>query len=482
MKKYIIVFFALFIVAILYLNFSSSSKKGFVSLKNNEFILNDKAFFPIVINYCAAFQTDKKNLWVRPSKFYSIDNFEYTNKDSCLIKFKSDMDLIKKMGFNSVRICKVGETRLNEEKEGELSFKVHIANQNDSTFILTNNDKNYTSYFSALDEMLNIINNAGLKVIFLTKTSPKSKTTETHLAKLCKRFKDNSTIFAYDLFNEPLYFDKPIRKKEEVFQLMIRWDKIIEKNAPHHLSTIGLEGIREVFEWDPNILNVDFISYHPYEYEYEQVRNEIYWYGKYTKKPWIIGETAIPADNDSVPYKEQLFFAEKTMKQNINCGGSGYSWWQFKDIEGNEFHSSFMGVITQKEKIKPITEAFIKFSTSTANKDSCLCLDNYYNYSQSQTFKIIGKLVDNNNKAIEGGVILGWNQWWTHSYHTITKADGSFELLGSYPFYHWMASATEHSRIRGELNPDSAKIDKENMPTIDLRVLKLEKLSFLENY
>ena len=75
------------------------------------------------------------------------------------------------------------------------------------------------------------------------------------------RFKDTECILAIDIFNEPLYFDKPEKKKKEVFEIVNNWRSIIKMYAPNHLVTIGLEGIREVFRWDPNILNVDFISY-----------------------------------------------------------------------------------------------------------------------------------------------------------------------------------------------------------------------------
>jgi protocatechuate 3,4-dioxygenase beta subunit len=102
--------------------------------------------------------------------------------------------------------------------------------------------------------------------------------------------------------------------------------------------------------------------------------------------------------------------------------------------------------------IKPLAKAFVNYTVPT-KKDSCLCLDNYYNYSNGKAFKIIGTVIDENKKPLEGAVILAWNENWSHSYHTITKADGSFELLGTYPFYHWMASATKHNTIdMGKLN------------------------------
>jgi hypothetical protein len=87
----------------------------------------------------------------------------------------------------------------------------------------------------------------------------------------------------------------------------------------------------------------------------------------------MIGETAIPADNDSVPYMEQLRFAERTLLQSRACGAIGYSWWQFQDVEWNRFHPNYMGVLSREgisrtrngEEVrgspKPVVQAFQRF-------------------------------------------------------------------------------------------------------------------------
>jgi hypothetical protein len=408
------------------------------------------------------------------------------------MQLKAEMDLIKEMGFNSVRLTGIGEESIEDSLIGKLSVNAKVDNFRDSTITLSN-DANYRKYFGAISQLLDIINKAGLKAVLLTRMSADVKSTEFNLKKLVQYFRNDTTIMAYDLFNEPLYFDKPERNKKDVYKIMKRWVKIVKKNAPNQLVTVGLEGIREVFEWDPAILDVDFISLHPYEYEPEQVRNEIYWYANYIKKPWIIGETAIPADNDSVSYNTQAEFAHKTLKEAYDCGAIGYSWWQYKDVDWHSFHANFMGILnrngetkTKKENIpingtpKPVVEEFKKFDP-TAKKDSCICLSNYYNYSQHKDCRIIGVLCDEYNKPIQGGVILAWNQYWSHSYHTITKGDGSFELLGNFPFYHWMASASEYSMVRGDVEPDTAKKYNDNIPTMNIGKLKISKLQFVLN-
>ncbi|MBK6774929.1 MAG: hypothetical protein IPG74_03445 [Flavobacteriales bacterium] len=140
------------------------------------------------------------------------------------------------------------------------------------------------------------------------------------------------------------------------------------------------------------MLLVDFISYHPYEYEPDQVRNELRWYHNTIEVPWIVGETAIPADNDSVPYAEQRAFAEKTLLQSRACGAIGYSWWQYQDVKWGRFHADYMGVLNRDSvtrtasgalvngTVKPVAEA-VRSSTHGPIQGECVCLPNYLNYS-----------------------------------------------------------------------------------------------------
>lgn len=498
MKKYFLVFLIFVVFSGLYFLLPVNSNEGavstdkskFVSIKNNKFNLNGKPFFPITINYIVGMQANKDSLWPCPFIAYNPDaKFQFITQDSCLMQLKADMDLIKEMGFNSVRLVGIGEESIDDELIGNLSVRAKIGNLRDTTLRLSN-DENYKAYLGAIAQLLDVVNTAGLKAVLLLRMSADVKATELNLKKVVHHFRNDTTILAYDLFNEPLYFDVPERDKKVVHKAMNRWASVAKKNAPDQLITIGLTGIREVFEWDPAILDVDFISIHPYEYEPEQVRNEMYWYANYIKKPWIIGETAIAADNDSISYETQAQFAHKTLKQAYDCGAIGYSWWQYKDVEWHSYHANFMGVVNWKGEtrtakkniavkgtVKPIVEEFKKFNPD-AKKDSCICLANYYNYSQHKGCRIIGVLSDENDKPIQGGVILAWNEYWSHSYHTVTKPDGSFELLGNFPFYHWMASASSYTMIRADVLPDTAKKQADGIPTMNVGNLKISKLSF----
>lgn len=500
MKKYILIFLIICLGATFYFlvqkqpntkvsELHETSK--FVSIKNGAFSLKNRPFYPITINYIVDLMTDNGEFWPTSSSVYKqLSKFKFTTKDSCLMQLKADMDYIKELGFNSVRIVGATEELIDDAQTGELSVRANTIDYKNASLELID-DESYKKYLGALTELASIINSAGLKTIFLTRNSIDVKSTEDHLKKLTYHFRNDTSILAFDLFNEPLYFDGPERDKEVVYHKIKQWRKTVRSVAPNHLVTIGLTGIREVFEWDPNMLDIDFVSYHPYEYEPEQVRNEIYWYGKYLKKPWIIGETAIPADNDSVTYETQKLFAQKTLKQAFDCGAIGYSWWQYKDVQWNNFHANFMGVMNWKNEshtklpnitiegtAKPVTEVFKAFN-SNSKKDSCLCFDNYYNYSQHKLCKIIGRLLDENGKPIEGGVILAWNQYWSKSYHTVTKADGTFELKGDFPFYHWMASATLYSMTRDDVKLEEITLTTDKKIVINIGDLTIEKLAFI---
>jgi hypothetical protein len=280
-----------------------------------------------------------------------------------------------------------------------------------------------------------------------------------------------------------LYFDSIQRTKKEVYEITRGWKSLQRKYAPGHLMTIGLASQRELFEWDPNLVNVDFISFHPYEYERNQVLSEMYWYKKFVNKPWIIGETGIPADNDSIPYAVQTEFAKKTLVQSVRCGGLGYSWWQYKDVDWGGFHQNYLGVVSRSGETlnsngikipgtpKPVNELYKTFNTDSIKGD-CYCPPNYYNFSGNKDYRITGKLTDENGNPIIGGGILAWDKDWINHYFTTSRPDGTFEIYSNYKFYHWMVSALEKEMIRQDCDFDTSKFI-DGISTINLGTIQL---------
>jgi hypothetical protein len=200
----------------------------------------------------------------------------------------------------------------------------------------------------------------------------------------------------------------------------------------------------------------------------------------------------LPADNDSVPYADQLAFARQTLAQTKACGGIGYSWWQFKDVRWGRFHSDYMGVLSQEGTtavstglpivdgtVKPVVEAFREF-VPNASAGTCEKPSTYYNFSSLHGARLTGKLLDRERKPIEGGVVLAWNEHWTRSYYTTSKADGSFELYGDFRFHHWMVSATRYSMERGDCAPNAFLTGKDGVPTYFLGELELQHVDYAD--
>lgn len=476
MKK-ILPLLLFFLLAGMFLVWSAMQPRAhFVHLDGNQFRLNGKNFYPLVLNYEVSLQANGKELWAAPYLGYRDSaGHPFKSKDSCLAQLRNDMRRVHEMGFNTVRLVGIGEEKVNKPT-GALSLRPVVRFHEDSLVELKS-DEDYRKYFKALSELFGIINQSGLKAILLTRVMPGVASTEDHLVRLAERFKEDSTIMAYDLFNEPLYFDTLDREKKEVFHLTKDWNRKFKKHAPDQLLTIGLVGIREVFEWDPNAMNVDFLSFHPYEFEPGQVKNEMYWFSQYVEKTWIIGETGLPADNDSVPYVEQKKFAEETMQYGYDCGDAGYSWWQYKDVNWKLFHASFLGVINRHGEPKPVVEAFQAFRVPPQRKTPEQ-LPNYFNYSKCTKYRITGKLVDQQNKPLVGGVIMGWDITWLKTVVTVSKADGTFELYSDWPMYHFIASSTLHAVTKGDLKPEEGKESSTETHTIDVGNLQLWEIYF----
>lgn len=465
---------------------SEKSDSRFISIKNNKFILDGKPWHLKAINFVTTLRKNDTVFWPSVYMGYIPEKDYYTtNKDSCLAELFHTFVLIHDMGYNTVRITGIGEFEVQNKNTGKVAFRVNHFSSIDKRFKMEG-DSLMNLYFEAVEDLLACAENAGLKVIFTLKVFPEAPITEVFLGKIADRFKDNPTLMAYDFFNEPLYFDDRQRNKGSVYTITRRWHNIVKKYSPHQLTTIGLACQREVFEWDPNLVNVDFISFHPYEYEKDQVRNEMYWYSKYVNKPWIIGETGIPSNNDSIPYSNQVEFAQKTIEQNANCGGMGYSWWQYKDVEWGGYHQNFLGVVSQngytKNSLgrmvhgtpKPMNEVIKKFDPSIS-KGKCFCPDNYYNFSSNNYFRIVGRVVDESGNPIDGAGVLAWDEWWINHYFTTSKSDGTFEIYSDYDFYHWMVSPTYYNMIRDDIRPDTARLEN-GIKTINLGEIKFHKI------
>jgi hypothetical protein len=481
-------FVYLFVLYLTSCHYDIPHKPGFVYIDEKTFKLDEKDFYPMILNYGAELMMGNHTMWVKPSNTgFDDKNMKYT-KESALLKLKADLQMIKDLGFNTVRLYGIAEYKVDH------NAITKFADAGRDTMIVLEGEI-LGKYFQALGDMFKVFDEVGLKAIILTKKEPDiNELTDTYVSKLLHQFKDEKAILAWDFFNEPLYFDRAERRKEDVYTLVKGWKKFSRIYDPNHLLTLGLTGTREMFEWDPNILDVDFLSIHPYEFHKGEVENEIYWYSKYVKKPWVVGETGFSADNDSVSYDVQKAYALKFLHRAINCGASGFSWWQYKDVLWYEFQSNFLGLVNNKATtttsnkdliingtVKPAGYVFKDFNPKQKTEE-CACRDNYYNYDGLNQYAVKGKLVNaKTEKPIEGGGVVAWDQGFGKSNITFSKEDGSFIIYGNYKLYHSMTSATEMSCCRQEFDWDKIQLTTENgIPTYDIGTIKLYPLK-LEN-
>jgi hypothetical protein len=441
---------------------------GLVYMKNGKFYLNNEEFFPIAINYRVHSNTGSHVGYPMPDANYFEGDNNFMSYDSSKYYLRADFQMIADMGFNSIRIVGIGE---------ELEFFPK---------------NNLKKYYQAIDLLFEIIKETNLKVIFTLPIKPERTQAFEKYIPLLERLRGEENLMAYDVFNEPIYFDSitRVRTKEEIYLFSKSVRNYFTKYSPEHLITIGLVGPSEVPKWDPNIMDVDFISFHPYEYCHNKILRDIYWISRTVDKPWIIGETSFSADGDSISYDTQAEFTKKLLQQTVNCGGIGFSWWQYKDVNRgkNKYFSNYMGAVNLKgktqtsnsdliikgspKKLAKILNDFAPVKTGEPYKP-----DNYYNCWEQTKYRIIGRIVDQTTGApIENAIIRGWEKNWGRPLMTFSKTDGSFELFADFEIYHFITSATYYSSIQKSTEWEKKNAIIDSIPTINLGDISLQKL------
>ncbi|MCK9498559.1 MAG: cellulase family glycosylhydrolase [Bacteroidales bacterium] len=464
-----------------------TQNKNFIYLENNYFKLNDDSVFLYMLNYIVDLREINDELVFSTHIHYEdTDSYEYDTKEESLNQLNAHFQLIKNLGFNSIRIC---FDRLSQDIEERF-------------FIETNNEKYYVSEYAeeiifGLKELIELAKKHDLKVMLLIKPPIKNKELEDFTIKILHEFKDEPTIFAYDFINEPLYFDpKPDRPKIEVYSIVSHWQKLVRTHAPNQLFTIGFSEPIEVFSWDAYILPVDFIQIHTYHPL--RVPNEIWWYSKYMNKPFMVGETALPADNDSISYEEQRQFMIDAYKYTVDCGGIGFAWWDFQETIIGAFEVQYTGLLNHQGKtlieelnyeikgsIKPAAYELKNLKSYKKQKPEPAV--NYFNMIGNDNICVKGKVIDQNTKqAIEGAVVRGWNQHWDIGMNTYTDENGEFTLYSNDENVYFTVSAPGMSRFKLDTILIYTKISTEdfdfyNLPNQKLEYHKIAYHPFLKN-
>ncbi|MEA3448732.1 MAG: cellulase family glycosylhydrolase, partial [Bacteroidota bacterium] len=269
------------------------------------------------------------------------------NPANCIEKIHNDMERIYNMGFNTVRVC--GFTVKQSEDCENIASEYTDSLQSP-----------YTTHFDLIEQFTDIASEHNLKVILLTaghKVDGVKLKYGSYLEELAQRFKYNSAIFAYDIYNEPSvdrhHTSSTPDNKNYVFDMFSNWYDNIRNNTANQLVTVGTFPGDAISRWDPAVMKVDFMSFHTYptsrvqtegyDYTYgtQRVAREMKWLSYVYDKLWIIGETGFsatdnPAHNQYSYIKteqEQEEYVDVTLERNKNCGGKGYSWWQYQDVK-----------------------------------------------------------------------------------------------------------------------------------------------------
>ncbi|MBO7459665.1 MAG: carboxypeptidase regulatory-like domain-containing protein [Bacteroidales bacterium] len=456
------------------------AKEGFVYIEDGVFKVDGEQFFPLMLNYKVDMMTFGDDLVLGAVKYYdNPEIYEPTTKQEALDQFSSHMQIVEDLGFNTVRLC-LNVISANDKGR-------YFSVQSGVVYLKDKTDQ----ILDAVEEMVSIVASHNMKVMLLLKPSWDAELAKFNSA-LMKRLSNEKTVFAYDLMNEPLYFDEvKDRLKADAVDLVGKWVDKAKTDAPNHLFTIGFAEPIEVFSWDPSIMPVDFIEIHTYNPL--SIPNEIWWYSHYVKKPWMIGETSLPADDDSVSYEQQCFFAEQAYQYTIDCGGIGFGWWAFQDFSQSDdinYEGIYSGVLNHEGTmttqngyviqgtLKPVAYSFAGLKSLKKGEPEKAV--NYYNNFGYHNAKITGRIVNYKGEPIEGAVIRGWNNTWRTGLNTFTDENGVFNLYSNDECVHFAISAPGYDTKRFDMYLEYRDANGANSDFTDLpdRNIKSSMVSF----
>jgi exo-beta-1,3-glucanase (GH17 family) len=447
----------------------------YISLEDKVFKDGEVDFYPMVLNYSVdIFNKDastSSGFFATPRKGYHPEygkgegeNMNPWGADSAVNhrRIRDHFISIKDMGFNAIRLT--GFTATDAFDNGFHTWsKVDISNTPKG------NENIQKGMIPLLKTILGYAEESGLRVILLlSAVETQADNQNNFFAKVAKGLADEKALMAYDLYNEPIYFDRGEYTKKQTKAFVESYNKSIKDNAPKHLTTIGLTHYKIVYEWDPELMDVDFLSFHLYPYWsknlslLERFDSKLYWVANNITKPWIVGETGLntveecdPMNLASGTIEDQLYFMSYSLNKFRSAGASGYSWWSYQDtrekLEGECPHSSCYGLVDRKKgksyknsaggeivggiKHEPSKLPFAKFTKDAPYRTKFW--DNVPMPSEADYYNIdylpdhenaVGKVIDEHGDPVEDAIVTLRNPISKAVYSTFTRPDGSFDL------------------------------------------------------
>jgi hypothetical protein len=453
---------------------------SFIFIKGKKFMKNNASMDVKVMNYSLDINTDDCiNFWISPNLSYDTKSSERDcgNRDLCKTMLNQHFMNLKKQGFTALRI--VG---LDVKPQATLDLGISVVTSNPAysytSMVLSQSLE--TKLFALIQDVLMIAESNGLNVILLTGAGGNQSTSYhsiygSYLSRLANNIKNNPTLMAYDIYNEP-GTNTLIQDKDTICNATRNWYNSIKSNDPNHLVTIGNGSIQDVLNWDPGILSVDFLSFHLYPLPKSsdtepimdprnRVFNSIKWIsnaGNMLNKPWIIGETGFAADLDNSletntdwgTEQDQDNYVRATIERTLNCGGSGYSWWQYHDVYWGSPSQNFLGLYSHNNTAKKIisNQTFLKFQQ--VKQCDCPQPPSYYDSFDIPKYTYTG-IINGDSGVVKDAVIYGWGEKWSGGTMTLSKSDGTFILGSSIPLYYIRASYINKSIEEKSNSPSS---------------------------
>lgn len=425
----------------------------YVTLHGRQFKLEGQDFYPVSMNYIVDIVEDGQgNRYPAPHRSYFASNqYECYNEQECYDEIVEDMATLKNLGFNSVRVVGLGFGAVKDASGQVLDYpSLLIGNSNNyiPTILPIGND--YSILFHCIQRTLDAAAQSDIKVQLLVggaKIDVESFRAPflTYLEAVAAHFNNNSTLYSYDFFNEPAYNDNANYSKQDVCGLVDSWHQAIKGNSEYQLTTIGLANSSDVFEWDPGILKLDFLSFHIYQItaDIDVLKSELKWISEMSPLPWIIGETGFAASSSGSggqgTLQEQRDFVKTTLELTRDCGGSGYSWWDYQDVHWG-LPEDHMGLLDHQNIVKPAGMEFGLFDPGIQG-GTCVTPPNYYNLEGFSNASISGKVVDDNGSPVGNAVIVCSDGSYGNVAKTFSKSDGTFTLFSNGPIEILKASA-----------------------------------------
>jgi hypothetical protein len=502
----------------------------FVRLQGRQFMVNGENFYPMAVNYGFELTSpdsavaDTSQLYLTPEGAYDRNvnsHFECQNPAECDDQIIEHLTQVKAMGFNAIR-CVGGFSATNlRGATGQRYYAttVHVNQPWGAVYRLFMDFPGFEGpvaqkVFGLYRHLLDLCDSMDVKVIllsggrvrseppgsggWLTYTTADAEAYSRYLARLAAELKDHPALMAYDLWNEPRWGNDSthLQTKQTVCEWTTMFYDTLKHHDPNHLVTLGGSHSSELNSWDPLVMKLDFYAPHFYpsvepfgaydvEASFDEMRAEMFWLGKTCPMPWMIGETAFSADDDTtdngtdsnwvcllpgpefhrMPWMwgnedQQVQYALQSMDAVRNSLGSGYAWWDFQSNKSTpvlrndslrtplEVNGSWMSVLgfgdgVNRWRIKKLADTLDSYVPPLAPLELHLETANYPSWLgiESDSVQTWGWVRDQNYEPIADAVIeWGWNYSTDQNSNPMlfpndnawdritTRADGYFEV------------------------------------------------------